>query len=97
VPAPELQHDFFDRWGRLIARVDFWWPELRVAGEVDGRVKYFDPRLSGGDPARVVYAEKRREDAVRALDVRFARWGWEEAGSSSLLRPCLAAAGVTAR
>lgn len=97
VPAPELQHDFFDRRGRLLARVDFWWPELRIAGEVDGRVKYFDPRMSGGDPARVVYEEKRREDAVRALDVRFARWGWNEAGSAALLRPVLAAAGVVAR
>jgi hypothetical protein len=97
VPMPELQHEFFDRRGRLIARVDFWWPELRVAGEVDGRVKYFDPRLSGGDPARVVYEEKRREDAVRAFDVRFVRWGWEEARSAALLRPRLAAAGVVAR
>lgn len=97
VPPPDLQHAFFDRRGRLIARVDFWFPDVRVAGEVDGRVKYLDSRMNGGDPATVVYEEKRREDAVRALDVRFARWGWAEAGSTTLLRPVLAAAGVAAR
>jgi hypothetical protein len=96
VPPPELQHVFVDSRGRLIARVDFWWPKVRVAGEMDGRMKYLDPRLSGGDPARVVYEEKRREDEVRSLDVRFARWGWEEAGSAALLRPRLAAVGVVA-
>lgn len=94
VPPPELQHEFFDGRGRLLARVDFWFPEFRVAGEMDGRVKYLDPALSKGDPARVVYDEKLREDAVRALDVRFARWGYREAEAPALLGPRLRAAGV---
>ena len=97
VPPPELQHEFYDRRGRLLARVDFWFPEFRVAGEMDGRVKYLDPALSKGDPARVVYEEKLREDAVRAQDVRFARWGYREADSPALLGPRLEAAGVRPR
>lgn len=93
VPAPVLQHEFRNLW-RVVARTDFWWPRLRVVGEMDGRMKYTDPRLHGGDPAAVLYEEKRREDEVRAMGVRFVRWGWEEAQDPRLLGPLLAAAGV---
>jgi hypothetical protein len=61
---------------------------------MDGRGKYLDPAMNGGDAARAVYAEKLREDRVRALGVGVVRWGWSEAGSARLLGPLLAAAGV---
>lgn len=93
LPLPELQHDFFDADG-FIGCVDFWWPLLGVIGEFDGRIKYFDPALSGGDPARVVYREKQREDRLRALHPRLVRWGWREAVSAQRLGPKLAAAGL---
>lgn len=93
LPAPVLQHEFFDADG-FAARVDFWFPDARAAGEMDGRSKYLDPSMNRGDPARVVYDEKLREDRVRALGVRVARWGWAEAGSTTLLGRRLAAVGV---
>lgn len=93
VPAPVLQQVFRDRRG-FAARTDFWFPVQRVAGEMDGKGKYLDPEMNGGDAARAVYDEKLREDRVRALDVRFARWGWAEARSPLLLGRRLAAVGV---
>lgn len=93
LPAPELQHPFYDSDG-LAARVDFWFPHVRVAGEMDGRQKYLDPTMNGGNAGRVVYAEKLREDRVRALGVVVVRWGWAEARSTASLGRRLAAAGV---
>jgi hypothetical protein len=93
VPPPVLQHRLFDSDG-LAARLDFWFPKVRVAGEMDGRQKYLDAAMNGGDPARVVYEEKLREDRVRALGVRVVRWGWVEARSPLLLGRRLAGAGV---
>lgn len=49
-------------------RVDFWFPQLGVVVEFDGRQKYVDPAmLDGRDPGDVLWAEKRREDRLRAL------------------------------
>jgi hypothetical protein len=95
LPRPVLQHVFRDRRG-FAARVDFWFPDQRVAGEMDGRAKYLDPSMNGGDPAKALYEEKVREDRVRALGVRVVRWGWSEAGSVRLLGARLAEAGVVA-
>ncbi|HEY3530860.1 MAG TPA: hypothetical protein VGK78_17080 [Nocardioides sp.] len=57
--------------GRVIARLDFAWPELGVWVEVDGRVKYDELRRAGESPVDVLMREKRREETVRALT------GWE--------------------
>lgn len=93
LPTPVLQHEFFDADG-FVARVDFWFPDAGAVGEMDGRAQYLDPAMNRGDAARVVYEEKLREDRVRALGVRVARWGWPEAGSTTLLGRRLAAVGV---
>jgi hypothetical protein len=93
LPAPVLQHEIFDADG-FVARVDFWFPAARAVGEMDGRAKYLDPEMNSGDPARVVYEEKLREDRIRATGIRVARWGWAEAGSTTLLGRRLAAVGV---
>ena len=93
VPKPVLQQVFRDGRG-FVARTDFWFPKQRSVGEMDGKGKYLDADLNGGDPAAVVYREKVREDRVRALDVRVARWGWVEARSVPLLAARLAAVGV---
>jgi len=51
-----------------VDRVDFWFPSLGVVVEFDGRQKYVDPSmLQGRDPGDVLWAEKRREDRIRAL------------------------------
>ena len=58
--------------GRLVAVVDAWFDEAAVAVEFDGRVKYTDP-WRGRSPERVLWDEKRREDELRALDIRVVR------------------------
>ena len=57
---------------------DFGWPELRTVGEFDGRVKYGRLLEPGQDPGDVVYAEKLREDAVRAQRLEVVRWTWAD-------------------
>jgi hypothetical protein len=49
-------------------RLDFVWMDRGVVGEFDGRVKY--------GTHQDVYAEKRREDALRRGGLVVARWGW---------------------
>ena len=93
VVSPELQFEVFDRLG-LAGRLDFWFPRLRVGGEVDGEKKYLDPALARRGAGRAVVEEKWREDRVRSEIQRLARWGWREAGDPALLGPILARAGV---
>lgn len=73
LPAPELQHEFWDQEG-FVGRVDFWWAHARVVGEADGQVKY--------DTREALYAEKRREDRLRALGLVVIRWGWQDLARS---------------
>jgi predicted DNA-binding ribbon-helix-helix protein len=84
VPEPELQHEFRDRRG-FVARVDFWWPRLRVVGEADGMSKY-----TGIQDLR---AEKHRQDLLSALGVTIVRWTWDEIWnhSTAVARRILAA------
>ena len=68
LPAPQLQVRLTDAEG-LVGFADFCWPG--VVGECDGRLKYADPEA--------LWAEKRREDRIRALGLRVVRWGWDDA------------------
>ena len=71
LPAPELQVEI--RTGaRLVGIVDAWFEEAAVAVEFDGRVKYTDP-WRGRSPEQALWEEKRREDELRALDIRIVR------------------------
>jgi hypothetical protein len=73
LPAPERQHDHADSEG-FIGRSDFWWPDHRVAGEFDGRVKYGRDNPSGRPAEEVLWDEKRREDRLRRAGRTVARW-----------------------
>jgi very-short-patch-repair endonuclease len=53
--------------------VDFFWEEQATVGEFDGRLKY-----TGQPNADVLYAEKRREDRLRALGLEVVRFGYHE-------------------
>jgi hypothetical protein len=80
LPRPELQYPIHDRFGTLIAITDFAWPRHHVFGEFDGRVKY-GRRLVKEDeePGDVVFAEKRREDAIRrATGGTVVRFTWAD-------------------
>jgi hypothetical protein len=71
LPLPELQVEI-RTGGRLVGVVDAWFEEAAVAVEFDGRVKYTDPWRERS-PERVLWEEKRREDELRALDIRVVR------------------------
>ncbi len=94
VELPALQHEIRDGRG-LVGRVDFWWERHRLVGEFDGRLKY---RADGiQDQRRVeerVWAEKRREDRLRATGVRVVRWTWAEALDVARMADVLDSAGL---
>jgi very-short-patch-repair endonuclease len=62
--------------GVFIARVDFWWERVGLVGECDGQMKYETPAD--------LYAEKRREDTIRAHGYRVIRWGPQDLRSTLL-------------
>lgn len=68
IPLPELQHEVRDAGtGRVVARLDFAWPDLGIWVEFDGKVKY-EKLLSTGERASdVVLREKRREALIERL------------------------------
>ncbi|SDE40277.1 Transcriptional regulator, AbiEi antitoxin, Type IV TA system [Blastococcus fimeti] len=71
LPTPQLQVEIWVG-GRFLAVVDGWFDDAAVAVEFDGRVKYTDP-WRDRTPGQVLWEEKRREDGLRALDIRVVR------------------------
>jgi hypothetical protein len=80
LPRPVLQWEVRDGSGHLVGRTDFGWPALGAVGEFDGEVKYGRLLQPGQSPGEVVFAEKVREDRIRATDLGMARWVWDELG-----------------
>lgn len=79
LPAPQLQYEVFDSWGRLVGRTDFAWPAYGLLGEFDGRGKYLRSYKKGQSVADVVLAEKAREDRIREITRwTFIRITWPE-------------------
>jgi predicted transcriptional regulator of viral defense system len=100
LPEPELQVEIRTQ-GRLVGVVDAWFEEAAVAIEFDGRVKYTDP-WRGRSPEQVLWEEKRREDELRALDIRVVRLADPDLAdrwpaSESRLRELLTSSGPTIR
>lgn len=79
VPQPEAQMDVLDESGLVIGRVDVRW-RCGVIGESDGRAKY---RLAAAERdgvtaeglARVLAAEREREQRLRDTGATVVRWG----------------------
>lgn len=93
-PAPILQANFQLPRGDT-ARTDFYWPDLGLVGEFDGRMKYSRSRvLSGLDPGEVVFQEKLREEALSELGLRVVRWVWDDLKSPQQLAHRLLRAGL---
>lgn len=76
VELPQPQVVIRGRDGHFIARVDFWWEGSKVVGECDGRMKYQSPDD--------IYAEKRREDELRADGLTVIRWGPRDLATDGL-------------
>ena len=85
LPAPILQWELRDGVGHLVGYTDFGWPELRTVGEFDGRVKYGRLLRSGQEPGDAVFAEKLREDRIRALGLAVVRWTWPDLDNFALV------------
>jgi hypothetical protein len=91
LPKPRLQVHIWSADGFYLGRVDFWFEEFRTVGEFDGRVKY-GRMLAEKDLAenvaekigRIVFEEKRREDAIRALPLSVGRWVWDDINGRSV-------------
>lgn len=88
----DLQVELRDGRG-LVGYADFGWLPLKVLGEFDGRGKY---GADGATAAEAVWAEKIREDRLRALGYSVVRWTWADLLSpdrlASRIRQALAAA-----
>lgn len=76
LPLPQMQVTLRTSQGRFIGRVDFLWPQARLVGECDGRGKY----QTSGD----LFAEKLREDELRAEGFRVVRWGFQHLRTGEL-------------
>ena len=82
----------------LAAFTDFYWDEVRVAGEFDGIEKYLKPEyLQGRTASQAVVEEKLREDRIRAAGNGIVRWVWADLMAAGRLEGKLAAAGVPRR
>jgi hypothetical protein len=73
-----LQFEVTSATGGFLGRADFAWEERGVLGEFDGRVKYGRLLRPGEDPGDAVFAEKRREDAIRDELWGVVRWVWSD-------------------
>ena len=95
LPMPEPQYEVRDETGRVVARVDFAWPEHGVFLEFDGKVKYEKLLKDGERASDVVIAEKRREELVcRLTGWRCIRITWADLAhrtrTAALIRRALA-------
>lgn len=79
LPAPQPQYKVYDMRGRLVAILDFAWPDLGVFAEIDGRGKYLELRREGESIQDAVLREKARENLVRRLTgMRGLRFDWAD-------------------
>lgn len=92
---PVLQARFVDEQGEMF--VDFCWPDVGVALEFDGHIKYTRQALTGGDPSSVVWKEKQREDRLRRQLRRVERAIHADLLDARRLARILDAAGVPRR
>jgi hypothetical protein len=91
-PAPTLQHPFIDEQGSM--QPDFTWMQFGVVCEFDGKVKYTNQQLTGGDPSEVVWREKKREDRLRRQIRTVVRITTDDVRRPERLRRLLLAAGL---
>lgn len=97
--APELQRKFFEGDDE-VARTDFWWEGIGVAGEFDGDEKYKNPEMRQGRTAEeVVIHEKWRAEMLldRPEVNRVVRWNYTMARKPAQLAERLIRAGVPRR
>ena len=86
LPRPEMQYAVYDADGVLIGSTDLAWPAYRLLFEFDGRIKYGRLLKPGQTPGDAVFAEKKREDALRrATGFAVERATWVDLSTPALL------------
>ncbi len=86
LPPPELQTSIADLAGDEIGRVDLYWDEFGVVGEVDGKDKF------RADPLETVWRQHRRQQRLEETGLIVVRWGRPELERMPTLTARLAAA-----
>ncbi|MEU4291534.1 hypothetical protein AB0E63_25180 [Kribbella sp. NPDC026596] len=76
LPAPVLQAQFFDGFGWMPERLDFWWPRFRTIGEADGLAKY--EADSPEERRRRIRMHHRRDQRLGDRGVELVHFGWED-------------------
>lgn len=69
LPAPEPQTDIFHRRGHHIGRVDLYWDEFGVVGEVDGKIKLEE------SPLEAEWNWLKRHGRLSETGLIVVRWG----------------------
>ena len=97
--VPELQINIEDALDpQKTYRVDFGWLVAEtglIVGELDGRQKYLDNKMTGGDDlADVLLRERLRESRISATASRIVRFSYEQARNPAVLAQILDAFGV---
>lgn len=59
LPRPVTQIEVFSDWGRVLARIDMGWPELKVGIEYDGSQHWTDPWVRANDIDRTAELQQR--------------------------------------
>lgn len=86
LPEPELQVQIRDDIGHLLGIADFLFKAQRTITEFDGRAKYSRYLRPGQDPGDVLWREKQREDALRALGFEVVRLIWADLDVPHLIK-----------
>jgi len=71
-PTLHLQYEVDTRFGRF--RIDLAWPDLKLAIEFDGNMKYFDYKPTD----EVILLERKREKALMEEGWTFLRLEWPD-------------------
>ena len=97
-PDPELQVEFFDERGS-IGFADFFWRELGLIGEFDGRSKYGRLRKFQSEMTleQILLSEKEREDRMRRVSRSFVRLDWARVSNRRALADFLRPHGLIER
>jgi len=98
LPSPELQVEFSDEHG-LIGFADFYWPDLDLIVEFDGKSKYGAARRYqlGLTPQQLLQQEKAREDRLRRVVTSFTRIDWAKTRDRRILAEHLRRYGLSPR
>jgi hypothetical protein len=59
LPPPVTQIEVLNDWGRVLARIDLGWPEVKVGIEYDGSQHWTDPRIRANDIDRTAELQRR--------------------------------------